>query len=43
MEWFAPEPWLEMVNEWKRKERGATPGIAECGVTLYVISICVFT
>lgn len=38
-ELFAPESWWEMVKEWKRKERGATPGIAECGVTLYVAGI----
>lgn len=28
----------EIVKEWKRKERGALFGIAECGVIVYVIS-----
>lgn len=39
IEWFAPTEWIDMLKEWKRKERGATPGIAECGVTIYIISI----
>lgn len=38
LEWFGTESMREMVQEWKRKERGATPGLAECGVALYVIS-----
>lgn len=29
----------EIVKEWNRKERGALPGFAECGVILYVISL----
>lgn len=32
--------WLnEIVAEWKRKERGAGPGMAECGVVIYMISL----
>ncbi|CAG9859793.1 unnamed protein product [Phyllotreta striolata] len=32
--------WVQdMIREWKRKERGALFGIAECGVILYVISL----
>lgn len=31
--------WVQdMVREWKRKERGAFFGLAECGVVFYVIS-----
>ncbi|KAK9680093.1 Ankyrin repeats (3 copies) [Popillia japonica] len=39
LEWFGTESIQEMVREWKRKERGAGPGLAECGVILYVISL----
>ncbi|CAH1159813.1 unnamed protein product, partial [Phaedon cochleariae] len=32
--------WVQdMVQEWKRKERGTLFGIAECGVIIYVISL----
>lgn len=35
--------WLqEIVSEWKRKERGAGPGFAECGVVIYMISTYYF-
>ncbi|XP_017784473.1 PREDICTED: transient receptor potential protein-like [Nicrophorus vespilloides] len=36
---FGNEWMQEMVAEWRRKERGAGPGIAECGVILYMISL----
>ncbi|KAI4463480.1 transient receptor potential channel [Holotrichia oblita] len=39
LEWFGTESVQEMVREWKRKERGAGPGLAECGVILYVASL----
>lgn len=38
LEWFGTDWVQDMVKEWKRKERGALFGIAECGVILYVIS-----
>ncbi|CAG9767035.1 unnamed protein product [Ceutorhynchus assimilis] len=32
--------WVQdLVKEWKRKERGALFGLAECGVIIYVISL----
>ncbi|CAH1959081.1 unnamed protein product [Acanthoscelides obtectus] len=39
LEWFGTDWVQDMVKEWKRKERGALFGIAECGVILYVISL----
>lgn len=38
LEWFGTTWVQDMVQEWKRKERGALFGIAECGVIVYVIS-----
>lgn len=36
---FFGTPWMQdIVEGWKRKERGAGPGFAECGVILYMIS-----
>lgn len=37
LELFGTEWVQDMVKEWKRKERGAFFGIAECGVIIYVI------
>lgn len=37
LEWFGTEWLQEVVREWKRKERGALFGFAECGVIVYVI------
>jgi len=39
LEWFGNEWVQEMVKEWKRRERGALFGLAECGVIVYVISM----
>ncbi|XP_050299410.1 transient receptor potential protein isoform X2 [Anthonomus grandis grandis] len=39
LEWFGTDWMQDMVKEWKRKERGALFGLAECGVILYVISL----
>ncbi|VEN35005.1 unnamed protein product, partial [Callosobruchus maculatus] len=39
LEWFGTDWVQDIVKEWKRKERGALFGIAECGVILYVISL----
>nr|XP_023013242.1 transient receptor potential protein-like [Leptinotarsa decemlineata] len=39
LEWFGTDWVQDMVREWKRKERGALFGIAECGVIIYVISL----
>lgn len=39
LEWFGNQWMQEIVAEWKRKERGAGPGLAECGVILYMISM----
>ncbi|XP_056640149.1 transient receptor potential protein isoform X1 [Diorhabda sublineata] len=39
LEWFGTDWVQDMVKEWKRKERGAFFGIAECGVIFYVISL----
>lgn len=38
LEWFGTDWVQEIVTEWKRKERGALFGIAECGVIIYVAS-----
>lgn len=38
LEMFGNEFMQDIVKEWKRKERGARPGLAEWGVILYVIS-----
>lgn len=37
LEWFGTAWLQEVVREWKRKERGALFGFAECGVIVYVI------
>jgi len=38
IEWFGP-PWLqEILEEWKRRERGSLPGIVEFAVIIYVFS-----
>ncbi|XP_050498132.1 transient receptor potential protein-like isoform X2 [Diabrotica virgifera virgifera] len=39
LEWFGTDWVQDIVKEWKRKERGAFFGIAECGVILYVVSL----
>ncbi|XP_062537580.1 transient receptor potential protein [Armigeres subalbatus] len=39
IEWFGPEWMQEILKEWKRKERGSLPGLAECLVILYIISL----
>ncbi|KAG5869514.1 hypothetical protein JTB14_035111 [Gonioctena quinquepunctata] len=39
LEWLGTEWVQNIVREWKRKERGALFGIAECGVIFYVISL----
>ncbi|KAF5277599.1 hypothetical protein FQA39_LY06092 [Lamprigera yunnana] len=37
---FFDVDWIkEMMLEWKRKERGALPGVTECVVIVYVISL----
>lgn len=38
LEWFGPDWVQEVLREWKRKERGAGPGLGEWGVILYVLS-----
>lgn len=42
LEWFGNEWMREIVAEWKRKERGAGPGLFECGVILYMISMLLY-
>lgn len=37
LEWFGTAWLQEVIREWKRKERGALFGFAECGVIIYVI------
>ncbi|XP_029707895.2 transient receptor potential protein-like [Aedes albopictus] len=39
IEWFGPDWMQEILKEWKRKERGSLPGLAECLVILYIISL----
>ncbi|XP_065082412.1 transient receptor potential protein-like [Ochlerotatus camptorhynchus] len=39
IEWFGPDWLQEILTEWKRKERGSLPGMAECLVIIYVISL----
>ncbi|XP_055637159.1 transient receptor potential protein [Toxorhynchites rutilus septentrionalis] len=39
MEWFGPDWLQEILKEWKRKERGSFPGMFECMVMLYIISL----
>ncbi|KAK9870187.1 hypothetical protein WA026_006274 [Henosepilachna vigintioctopunctata] len=39
LEIFGNEWIRSMVQEWKRKERGAWPGLAEYGVIIYVVGI----
>ncbi|XP_044730932.1 transient receptor potential protein [Chrysoperla carnea] len=39
LEWFGTDWMQAIVEDWKRKERGAGPGFAECGVILYMISL----
>lgn len=37
LEWVGTVWIQDVVREWKRKERGALFGFAECGVIIYVI------
>uniref|UniRef100_A0A182PV03 Transient receptor ion channel domain-containing protein n=1 Tax=Anopheles epiroticus TaxID=199890 RepID=A0A182PV03_9DIPT len=39
IEWFGPDWAQEILAEWKRKERGSLPGMFECLVILYIISL----
>lgn len=37
---FIGLPWMmKMLEEWRRHERGAMPGIIECSVIIYVVSL----
>lgn len=37
---FIGTPWfLEILERWKRHERGAFPGPTECGIMFYIISM----
>lgn len=38
LEWIGSDWTNSLLKEWKEKERGASPGFAEYGVILYVIS-----
>lgn len=38
IEWFGPDWMQEILADWKRRERGALPGIVEFGVVFYVFS-----
>ncbi len=38
IEWFGPDWMQEILADWKRRERGALPGIVEFAVILYVFS-----
>lgn len=38
LEWFGTKWMLEVVEEWRRKERGGVLGFAEYGVVLFVSS-----
>uniref|UniRef100_A0A182LT00 Transient receptor ion channel domain-containing protein n=1 Tax=Anopheles culicifacies TaxID=139723 RepID=A0A182LT00_9DIPT len=39
IEWFGPDWAQDILAEWKRKERGSLPGMFECLVILYIISL----
>ncbi|XP_053682649.1 transient receptor potential protein [Sabethes cyaneus] len=39
IEWFGPDWMQDILKEWKRKERGSLPGLFECMVILYIISL----
>ncbi|XP_054291053.1 transient receptor potential protein-like [Macrosteles quadrilineatus] len=39
IEWFGPDWLQEILEEWKRKERGGMPGLVESGVILWVLSL----
>ncbi|XP_058063858.1 transient receptor potential protein isoform X2 [Anopheles bellator] len=39
IEWFGPDWAQDILAEWKRKERGSLPGLFECLVILYIISL----
>ncbi|XP_018327431.1 transient receptor potential protein [Agrilus planipennis] len=39
LEWFGNQWIQDVIKEWKHRERGAGPGLAECGVVLFVISL----
>ncbi|XP_026279150.1 transient receptor potential protein [Frankliniella occidentalis] len=39
IEWFGPDWMQEILADWKRRERGALPGIVEFAVILYVFSL----
>ncbi|KAF4526038.1 hypothetical protein B566_EDAN000832 [Ephemera danica] len=39
LEWFGNDWMQEILADWKRRERGSLPGIIECGVIIYVISL----
>ena len=38
MEWFGPDWMQEILEDWKRRERGSLPGIVEFAVIIYVFS-----
>lgn len=41
---FIGTPWLlEILEEWKKHERGAVPGPTECGIMIFIISISVLS
>lgn len=37
---FIGTPWLlEILEDWKKHERGAIPGPTECSIAVYIISM----
>lgn len=39
IEWFGTEWMQEMLEDWKRRERGSIPGPTELAIILYVFGI----
>ena len=42
IEWFGPDWLVDIMEEWKMKERGAIPGPIELFIMLYVFGKSIF-